>query len=83
MRHIASCADSLVLLGEMLEVASGYVDHCEEILNQEEAFMAELAHDQIYFLRKHVAKLDERLRDLEIKLRFKAAKDNALKTHLK
>jgi hypothetical protein len=83
MRQVTNCADNLVLLGEMLELASGYVDHCEEILDQEEAFMALLAREQIHFLRKRVAKLDERLRALEIELRPKAAKDNGIKIRVK
>ncbi len=74
MRQVANCADTLVLLGEMIEVASGYVDQCQEALPYEEPFLLHLAHDQLYFLRKRLAKLDERLRDLEVELRPKTAK---------
>jgi hypothetical protein len=69
MREVASCADNLVLFGEMLEVASDYLDRCDETLGHEEAFMVELAHGQLYFLRQQLAKLDHRLRDLEVQLR--------------
>jgi hypothetical protein len=69
MRQVASCADNLVLLGEMIEVASGYVDQCEESLGFEDAFMLNLAHDQLAYLRKRLAKLDDRLQDLEVELR--------------
>jgi hypothetical protein len=62
-------ADNLVLLGEMLEVASEYVDRCEGNLGHEDAFMVEIAHDQVYFLRKRLAKLEQRLRNLEVQLR--------------
>ena len=72
MRDITSCADNLVLVGEMLEVASDYIDRCEETLGHEEAFMVELARGQLYFLRKRLAKLDQRLRDLAVQLRPKA-----------
>jgi hypothetical protein len=74
MRQVANCADNLVLLGEMIEVASGYVDQCQAALPYEEQFLLNLAHDQLYFLRKRLAKLDERLRDLEVELRPKTAK---------
>jgi hypothetical protein len=69
MREVASCADNLVLFGEMLEVASDYLDRCDETLGHEEAFMVELAHGQLCFLRQQLAKLDHRLRDLEVQLR--------------
>jgi hypothetical protein len=48
MREVTSSADNLVLFGEMLEVASEYIDRCEELLGHEEAFMVELAHNQLY-----------------------------------
>jgi hypothetical protein len=69
MRDVTSCADNLVLLGEMLEVASEYIDRCEESLGHEDAFMAGLAHGQIYFLRKRLVKLEQRLGELELQLR--------------
>jgi hypothetical protein len=69
MREVTSCADNLVLFGEMLEVASDYISRCEETLGHEEAFMVGLAHGQLYFLRQRLAKLDHRLRDLEVQLR--------------
>jgi len=72
MREVTSCADNLVLLGEILGVASDYIKRCEETLGKEDAFMVELAHSQIFFLRERVAKLDHRLRDLEVQLRPKA-----------
>jgi hypothetical protein len=68
MRDVTSCADNLVLFGEMLEVASDYINRCEETLGHEEAFMVELARGQIYFLRQRLAKLDHRLHDLEVQL---------------
>jgi hypothetical protein len=74
MRQLTSCADTLVLLGEMIEVASGYVDQCEEARPYEEPFMLNLAHDQIYYLRKRLSKLDERLCQLEVELRPKTSK---------
>jgi hypothetical protein len=69
MRDVTSCADNLVLLGEMLEVASEYIDRCEESVGQEDAFMAGLAHGQIHFLRKRLVKLEHRLGELELQLR--------------
>jgi hypothetical protein len=72
MRDVTSCADNLVLLGEMLEVAAEYVTRCEETLGQEDAFMVGLAHDQLHFLRKRLVKLEQRLSDLEVKLRPQA-----------
>jgi hypothetical protein len=69
MRDVTSCADNLVLLGEMLEVASEYIDRCEESRGREDAFMAGLEHGQIYFLRKRLVKLEQRLGALELQLR--------------
>jgi hypothetical protein len=72
MREVTSCADNLVLLGEMLKVAAEYINRCEETLGQEDAFMVGLAHGQLYFLRKRLAKLEQRLGDLELQLRPQA-----------
>jgi hypothetical protein len=69
MRDVTSCADNLVLLGEMLEVAAEYINRCEETLGQEDAFMVGLAHGQLYFLRKRLVKLEQRLSELEVQLR--------------
>lgn len=64
MRQVSNSADSLVLLGEMVEMASGYADQVEESSAQEEAFMVRLAHDQLFYLQKRLAKLDEKLTNL-------------------
>jgi hypothetical protein len=72
MREVTSSADNLVLLGEMLEVASENIDRCEELLGHEEAFMVELPHNQLYFLRKRLTQLEHRRRDLEGQLRPQA-----------
>jgi hypothetical protein len=64
MRHVSNSADSLVLLGEMVEMASGYADQVEESSAHDEPFMVRLAHDQLSYLLKRVAKLDEKLKNL-------------------
>src|SRR5215475_3924801 len=64
MREVSNSADSLVLLGEMVEMASGYADQVEQISAHEEPFMVRLAHDQLGYLRKRLAKLDEKLNSL-------------------
>jgi hypothetical protein len=64
MRQVGNSADSLVLLGEMLEMASGYADQVEEISTHDEPFMVRLAHDQLFYLRKRLSKLDEKLKNL-------------------
>ena len=64
MRQVSNSADSLVLLGEMVEMASGYADQVEENSAEEEPFMFRLAHDQLFYLRKRLAKLDEKLQNL-------------------
>jgi hypothetical protein len=64
MRQVANSADSLVLLGEMVEMASGYADQVEESSAHDEPFMVRLAHDQLSYLRKRVSKLDEKLKNL-------------------
>jgi hypothetical protein len=72
MREVTSSADNLVLFGEMLKVASEYIDRCEELLGHEQAFMVELAHHQLYSLSKRLNQLELRLRDLEVQLRPQA-----------
>jgi hypothetical protein len=64
MRQVSNSADSLVLLGEMVEMASGYADQVEESSAHDEPFMVRLAHDQLSYLRKRLAKLDEKLKNL-------------------
>jgi hypothetical protein len=69
MRQVSNSADSLVLLGEMVEMASGYADQVEESSVHDEPFMVRLAHDQLSYLRKRVSKLDEKLKSLNDLLR--------------
>lgn len=64
MRQAGNSADSLVLLGEMVEMASGYADQVEESSAHDELLMVRLAHDQLSYLLKRVAKLDEKLKNL-------------------
>jgi hypothetical protein len=64
MRQVSNSADSLVLLGEMVEMASGYADQVEQSSAHDEPFMVRLAHDQLSYLRKRLAKLDEKLKNL-------------------
>lgn len=72
MGRDTNSADHLVLLGEMVEMASGYADQCEQALEHDEAFMLRLAYDQIFYLRKRVARLDEKLLNLEDSIRARA-----------
>jgi hypothetical protein len=65
MRQVANSADSLVLLGEMVEMASGYADQVKESSAHDEPFMVRLAHDQLSYLRKRLSKLDEKLKNLD------------------
>ena len=64
MRQVSNSPDSLVLLGEMVEMASGYADQVEENSAHDEPFMVRLAHDQLFYLRKRLSKLDEKLKNL-------------------
>jgi hypothetical protein len=64
MRQVANSADSLVLLGEMVEMASGYADQVEESSAHDEPFMVRLAFDQLSYLQKRLSKLDDKLNDL-------------------
>src|SRR5579872_7376421 len=68
MRQVSNSADSLVLLGEMVEMASGYADQVEQSSGHEEPFMVRLAHDQLFYLRKRLAKLDDKLSNLSSSL---------------
>ena len=69
MRQPTICADNLLLLGEMVEMASGYIKLCQESLCKEEAEMVALAYSEIPLLRKQVAELDSNLRSLRMQLR--------------
>lgn len=71
MRRVSNSADSLVLLGEMVEMASGYADQVEEGAAHDEPFMVRLAYDQLFYLRKRLSKLDDKLKDLNDLLRSK------------
>jgi len=64
MRQVSNSADSLVLLGEMVEMASDYADQVEEGSAHDEPFMVRLAQDQLFYLQKRLAKLDEKLKKL-------------------
>ena len=64
MSQASNSADNLVLLGEMVEMASGYADQVEQSSAHDELFMVRLAHDQLFYLRKRLAKLDEKLTNL-------------------
>jgi hypothetical protein len=64
MRQVSNSADSLVLLGEMVEMASGYADQVEESAAHDEPFMVRLAFDQLFYLRKRLSALDDKLKIL-------------------
>jgi hypothetical protein len=64
MRQVTNSADNLVLLGEMVEMASSYAEQVEESSAQDEPLMVRLAFDQLLYLRKRLSKLDEKLENL-------------------
>jgi hypothetical protein len=69
MTRKMSCADNLVLLGEMLQTASQYIGLCDEVLDTEDGFMLDLATSQIVPLRHHCIELGKDLGQLEKRLR--------------
>jgi hypothetical protein len=79
MRQISNSADNLVLLGEMVEMASGYADQVEQSSAHDEPFMLRLAHDQLFYLRKRLAKLDEKLTNLNDSLAGKVRRHSRSK----
>jgi hypothetical protein len=77
------CADNLFLLGEMLDVAAQYIGLCDDVLNEEDKPMVELAYDQIRPLKGCAVKLCKKLEELEKRVRNKLTQlgdRNALKT---
>jgi hypothetical protein len=76
MRQVSNSADSLVLLGEMVEMASGYADQVEQSSAHDEPFMVRLAHDQLSYLRKRLAKLDGKLKNLNDLLASRARRQS-------
>ncbi len=77
------CADNLLLLGEMLDVAAQYIGLCDDVLNEEDKPMVELAYNQIHPLKDRTVKLGRKLEGLEKRVLSKLAQlgdRNALKT---
>lgn len=65
------CADNLHLLGEMLDVAAQYIGLCDDVLNEEDKSMVELAYEQIHPLKDRTVKLRKKLEELEKRVRNK------------
>jgi hypothetical protein len=77
------CADNLFLLGEMLDMAAGYISLCDEVLNEEDKPMVELAYDHIHLLKKRTVKLGKELEELEQRVKDKLAQLSHSKTEQK
>jgi hypothetical protein len=69
MPHRQTCADNLLLLGEMLQTASQYIGLCDETLCEEDNFMLTVASGQIATLRVSCNQLDRDLGQLGKRLR--------------
>ncbi len=63
------CADNLFLLGELLQGAGEYVTRSKHHADDEDAFMIELAREQIPHLRLALRNLDRSLTELDGHLR--------------
>jgi hypothetical protein len=74
------CADNLFLLGEMLDMAAGYISLCDEVLSEEDKPMVELAYDHIHLLKKRTVKLGKELEGLEQRVKSKLAQLGDQKT---
>jgi hypothetical protein len=77
------CADNLLMLGEMLDVAAQYIGLCDDVLNEEDKSMVELAYEQIHPLKDRTVKLGRELEELEKRVLSKLTQlrdRNVLKT---
>jgi hypothetical protein len=67
----------------MLDVAVQYIGLCDDVLNEEDKPMVELAYDQIHPLKDRTVKLARKLEELEKRVLSKLTQlgdRNALKT---
>jgi hypothetical protein len=69
MPHRQTCADNLLLLGEMLQTASQYIGLCDETIHEEDNFMLDVASGQIAPLRDICNQLGKDLGELGKRLR--------------
>jgi hypothetical protein len=77
------CADNLFLLGEMLDGSAQCIGLCDDVLNEEDKSMVELAYEQIHPLKERTVKLRKKLEELEKRVRNKLTQlgdGNTLKT---
>ena len=66
----------------MLDVAAQYIGLCDDVLNEEDKPMVELAYHQIHPLKDRTVKLGRKLQELEKRVRSKLTQledRNALK----
>jgi hypothetical protein len=64
----------------MLDMAAGYVSLCDEVLNEEDKPMVELAYDHIHPLKKRTVKLGKELEELEQRVKNKLVQLSEQKT---
>jgi hypothetical protein len=73
--HHQTCADKVVLLGEMLSTAKQYLIECFDAMDYEDRFMLGIAADGLPLVRLHCLELSKDLQRFQRRVRERVKSD--------